>query len=77
METILCSLPTPKAFATVAGEIILVHRKDEMHPFVTWWASAETGGRHSGNYFLTYDEAARDFGKRILRSFPAQENEDE
>ena len=64
------SFPTPGGFGTCAGEYILVERDHEYHPFVTWWRNLDSGGNHVGHYFETYEEAARDFGERIMTSFP-------
>ncbi len=69
-ETLMARIKTPDGGGTVPGEIILVGRMEVLHPFVTWFFNSQYGGRHCGNYFETYEEAARDFADRIRSTFP-------
>jgi hypothetical protein len=72
-ETLMASIKTPPDDVTSPGEIILIHRSDEPHPYVTWWYNTQSGGRCWGHCFKTYDAAARDFGKRVVKHFPQLE----
>jgi hypothetical protein len=66
---ILATFETPKAPATCAGRVILVHREGSYDPYVTWWENTEYGGRCWGHYFSDLGSAKKDFCDRVMRGY--------
>ncbi len=69
-ETLMARLNVPGDGIRAPGMFILVSREGELHPYVTWWFNAQSGGKCHGNYFKTYTEAAHDFADRIKGHIP-------
>ena len=64
---VIAAMPTAGAGCLAPGRVILAHRDDIYHPYVTWWQNAQDTGCYHGHYFKSLEGAKYDFARRCKR----------
>lgn len=64
---IIAAMPTAGDGIQAPGRVLLCHRDDKYHPYVTWWQNAQDTGCYTGHYFKSLEGAKYDFAHRCRR----------